>query len=78
MVYCDYIKNDDKTVTYAYGGDVNDISGELVFHFDKDTIEIVKLPETDNAPERHIMSLYGMHMDNFKKGIFKQKICYEC
>ncbi len=77
MVYCNYIKNDNETVTYAYGGIVDDITGEVVFHFAKDAVEVTRTPIIEDAPKRHIMRLYGMHRDNFLKGIFKEKIAYE-
>lgn len=77
MVYCNYIKNNDESVTYAYGGTVEDISGEVTFHFVTDMIEIVKTPKTEDAPKRHIKRLYGMHKNNFLKGVFKEKIAYE-
>ena len=77
MVYCDYIKHDNTSVTYAYGGTVEDLSGELKFHFIKDAVEVVKKPETEDAPMRHIMRLYGKHKANFVNGIFEDKISYE-
>lgn len=77
MVYCNLIKNDNDSVTYAYGGDYTDVSGEVVFKFSDDTIEIVKKPKTEDAPIRHIKRLYGIHRENFKKGVFKEKISYE-
>lgn len=77
MVYCNYVKNTNDSVTYAYGGTVNDITGEVVFRFTEDAVEVTKVPKTEDAPKRHIMRLYGAQRDNFRKGIFKEKISYE-
>lgn len=77
MVYCNYIKNTENSVTYAYGGLTKDITGELVFHFKTDVIEIVKTPDMEDAPSRHIKRLYGAQKNNFSKGVFKDKISYE-
>ena len=73
MVYCNYKSHTDDTVTYAYGETIDDITGELIFHFGKEEgIEIVR------KPERHgVIELYGMHRKEFKQGIFKEKIAYE-
>ncbi|HJC49133.1 MAG TPA: hypothetical protein H9754_00905 [Candidatus Anaerostipes avistercoris] len=77
MVYCNYKSHNKETATYAYGGTVDDITGELVFYFQKDAVEIIKEPLNGNAPMRHIMSLYGAHRKQFKSGCFKKKIAYE-
>lgn len=77
MVYCNYVKNTNDSVTYAYGGTVNDITGEVIFCFTEDVVEVTKVPKTEDAPKRHIMRLYGAQRDNFLKGIFKEKISYE-
>ena len=77
MVYCTYKGNTDKTVTYAYGDTYDDMPGELVFHFVDDVIEIVRKPENHIIFPRQINTLYGMHREEFKKGIFKEKIAYE-
>ena len=77
MVYCDYVKHDDNSVTYRYGGRVDDISGIVIFHFVDDMIEVTKTPDTEDAPKRHIISLYGIQRENFKNGIFQDKISFE-
>lgn len=77
LVYCDYKENTEDTATYLYGGDCEDITGIIVFHFNSDVIEIVKEPDVEPAPMRHIKRLYGTQRENFKKGIFKEKISYE-
>lgn len=49
-----------------------------MFHFgDNEGIEIVRKPEKHVVIGRQIHSLYGMHRDEFKKGIFEEKIAYE-
>ena len=78
MVYCNYEKHTDDTVTYSYGENIGDITGELVFHFgENEGIEIIREPEKDVVLPKQIHSLYGMHRREFKQGIFKEKIAYE-
>ncbi len=77
LVYCDYKENTADTVTYLYGGDYEDVTGIVVFYFEDDVIEIVKEPDVEPAPMRHIKRLYGAQRENFKTGIFKKKISYE-
>ena len=48
MVYCNYKEHTTDTVTYLYGENIGDITGELIFHFgDAEGIEIVREPEKD-------------------------------
>lgn len=78
MVYCDYKSHTDDTVTYAYGETIRDITGELIFHFgEEEGIEIVNKPERYPVRMGQIHSLYGRHRNEFKHGIFKEKIAYE-
>lgn len=78
MVYCNYVKHTDDTVTYTYGETTDDITGELVFHFgEEEGIEIVREPKVHGVIIRQIHSLYGKHRKEFKQGIFKEKIAYE-
>ena len=77
LVYCDYKEHTEDSVTYAYGGDFEDITCIFVFFFNDDFIEIAKKTKTEPAPMRHIKSLYGTQRENFKKGVFKKKISYE-
>lgn len=78
MVYCNYKEHTPNTVTYFYGETIDDITGEIVFHFgEKEGIEIIRKPKTHAVVGRQIHSLYGMHRGEFKQGIFKEKIAYE-
>lgn len=78
MVYCNYKEHTQDTVTYFYGETVDDITGELVFHFGKEEgIEIIREPDIHAVIGRQIHSLYGMHRREFKQGIFKERIAYE-
>lgn len=78
MVYCNYKSHTDNTVTYTYGDTIDDITGELIFHFgEEEGIEIVREPDKYKVIMRQIHSLYGMHRKEFKQGVFKEKIAYE-
>ena len=78
MVYCNYKEHTDSTVTYLFGQTIKDITGELIFHFgEQEGIEIVKEPEKHQIIMRQAHSLYKKHREEFRKGIFKEKIAYE-
>lgn len=77
MVYCNFKEKTDTTVTYMYGAVVNDVTGELIFHFTEDIIEIVTPPKKEKVYMKYIKRLYGKQRENFQKGIFKEKIAYE-
>ena len=77
MVYCNYIDNDKDSATYAFGALASDITGQIVFFFKSDEIEIIKVPEGDMAPKRHIDRLYLREKENFLNGVFRKKIAYE-
>lgn len=77
MVYCNLKENTETTVTYMYGATIYDITGELVFHFHEDKIEIVTPPKKAEVYIKYIKRLYGKQRENFKNGIFKEKISYE-
>lgn len=77
MVYCNLKETTETAVTYMYGATVYDITGELIFHFIEDTIEIVEPPKKVEVYMKYIKRLYGKQRDNFKNGIFKEKISYE-
>lgn len=78
MVYCHYKSHTEDMATYAYGETIDDMTGELIFHFGaEEGIEIVRKPEKYVVLLRHINKVYGKHRDEFKQGIFKEKIAYE-
>ena len=77
MVYCNHISHDNRTAVYAFGAYDSDITGELVFSFLDDKINILKKPETEMAPIRHIERLYRREKAAFLDGHFKNKIAYE-
>lgn len=79
MVYCNYISNTTDEVHYAYGGTTQDISGEVVFNFNEEYIEILKEPDNSNDEilEKYLSRLYNKNKPDFIKGIFKKKLSYE-
>ena len=77
MVYCNYVEKTDNTVTYDFGGIVEDISGRFVFDFVNNELNIIKEPDVEKAPIRHIHSLLRLHQKQFVSGKFKKKISYE-
>ena len=77
MVYCDYLSNTQDSVTYAFGGLVQDITGILKFNLSDGSVDIEKEPEQSHVNIRHIFQLYFKYRTDFLNGIFKPKISYE-
>ena len=78
MVYCNLIKYDNSKVIYDFGGDAQDISGRFEFDYINSELTIIKEPDTEMAPLRHIHRMLRMNQPEFKKGRFKEKMSYEC
>lgn len=77
MVYCKYIKHNKESATYQYGGSVNNLTGVIVFNFKKDYFEIIQKPEgNDIVFMKHIESLYEKYKNNFREGIFPDKMAW--
>lgn len=57
MIYCNYVSNTDRAVTYQYGARADDITGLLVFRFSEgeEGFEIIKEPEKASPWEVHVM-----------------------
>lgn len=77
MVFCNYISNTDCTVTYAFGASSKDVTGQFVFDFVNGQLEIVREPDTEMAPIRHIHKLLRMQQAHFRAHTFKDKLSYE-
>ncbi|MGI6206233.1 MAG: hypothetical protein ACOYJI_06390 [Anaerovoracaceae bacterium] len=77
MVYCEYIKNTDKAVTYSYGQTIYDMTGEVEYDFNNDILTITKKPEKYSVVTRQIESLFRKHRDEFCNGKFREKIAFE-
>ena len=77
MVYCKLKEKNSKTVKYALGGFVNDMTGELVIYRETNTYEITKMPERSIVYKVHIDRMLLMYARDIKKGIFSEKMGYE-
>ena len=77
MVYCKLKEKNSKTVKYALGGFVNDMTGELVIYRETNTYEITKMPERSIVYKIHIDRMLLMYAKDIKKGIFSEKMGYE-
>ncbi len=80
MIYCKYKSNTKSTATYSFGALVDDMTGEIVFHFSDgdESAEVTKEPEEYKYYlPRHLQSLYAKHRDEFRAGEFKKKISWE-
>ncbi|WP_194608772.1 hypothetical protein [Clostridium vitabionis] len=77
MVYCNLIEHNESTVTYAYGENISDITGEIVYDFKNNEINIITRPKKHPVLIRQAQSLFGGHRKEFLNGVFKEKIAYE-
>jgi len=77
MVYCDYMSNTGNSVTYAFGGLVQDITGVIKFNLTDGSFDIEKEPEQSHVAIRYLYRLFNKYRTDFLKGIFKPKISYE-
>jgi hypothetical protein len=77
MVYCDYIENTKKTVTYSYGQTIDDMTGEVEYNFENDVLKIKKSPVKYKVISRHLESVLKKHRREFINGELKKKIAYE-
>ena len=77
MVYCKIkVRNADSAV-YSIGTQIDDMTGEITFFQDNRPPKLNKQAQKYPIREMHIIRLYGKHMSDFKKGVFKDKIAYE-
>lgn len=77
MVYCNYMSDTGNSVTYAFGGLVQDITGVIRFNLSDGSFDIEKEPEKSHVSIRYLYSLFNKYRADFLKGIFKPKISYE-
>lgn len=77
MVYCNLIGHDSKSATYTFGARTDDITGVVRFNYLEDTFDILKLPEREEPPVRHIEWLYLRERSFFRNGRFKPKMSFE-
>lgn len=77
MIYCDLIEAPGDIVKYAIGGRANDITGELIISIQDGSFDLIKAPENSKVYQKHIAAMVYWHLDEFRKGIFRDKISYE-
>lgn len=78
MIYCNLKSSDGNSATYNFGLRMDDFSGIVIFHKDNNEPEIIKLPKEEKVALALIRKLYVRHREEFSKGIFKEKLSYEC
>lgn len=77
VVYCSLISVEGTKLTYALGGYVTDMTGELVVDYKEGTYEVTRKPMRSLARNRHIETMLRKHHAEFQKGIFPEKMSYE-
>lgn len=77
MVYCKIKERNADSAVYLIGARTDDMTGEITFFKGNRLPKLNKQAEKYPVREMHISRLYGKHMSDFEKGIFKDKIAYE-
>ena len=77
MVYCKLKKEEGSKVTYAIGGTVNDITGEMIVDYAHRTFEMVKEPESSKVYARHVSAMLQHAFKDYARGIVKKRLSYE-
>ena len=77
MVYCDLVRATETEGFYHFGFYGDDLSGEVTFRRNG-TCDIRKLPKSGSGSERNVLQIAAKYQKDFKCGIFKEKISYEC
>lgn len=78
MIYCKLVSSDNNSATYNFGIRTDNLSGSVIFHKDSNEPEVINLPEKGEEAMFWLRKLYVRHRDEFSKGIFKEKLSYEC
>lgn len=76
-VYCNYISDTGDSVTYAFGGLLDDITGIVTFNLAEGWFEIEREPDKEHVNIHSMFSLFFKYRNDFTQGIFKPKISYE-
>ena len=77
MVYCSLKHDYEDRAVYSFGATIDDMTGELVIHKDMD-IEIVCEPKRYHVTANWLAKLLTKYQTDFRKGIFKKQLAYEC
>ena len=77
MVYCDFVSANNNEIVYLIGGRTDDITGKLVIHMDDESYELVSPPKKSKVYDQLIAPMLRRNLDNFKKGIYKEKMSFE-
>ena len=77
MVYCKLISVNENIAKYSIGGRVNDMTGVLVYDRKDDSFEIEKESDESTVYKAHFKNMVCKYIEEFRKGIIKDKIGYE-
>ena len=77
MVYCNYLRNTDSVVEYIFGETTDDLTGNVVYDYKQDIMNIIKEPDDCPVMPRHLQSVFRKHRNEFINGELKKKIAYE-
>ena len=78
MIYCNLKNSDGNSATYDFGLRTDDLSGIVIFYKERIEPEVVKLPSQGERAILWLSKLNACHRGDFSKGIFKEKLSYEC
>ena len=78
MVYCKLKERIKDGALYLYGGETDDLTGEIKFANDGKSFDIIKEPQKSDVYLRSLNRLFGKYKAEFSQGKFEDKLSYEC
>lgn len=78
MIYCNLKQKKNTSAIYYFGTSLNDMSGEVEFFSENKNPSIIKHPKTKLVASSLITKLFAKYKTDFSKGVYPQKISYEC
>lgn len=78
MVYCKLVNSNEQLAVYDFGMDADNLSGSVTFYKDSNEPEVTQLPKEGEKVLIWLRKLNARHRGEFSKGIFKEKLSYEC
>lgn len=76
MVFCKLIEVLTDKAVYAIGGCTSDLTGKMWISRAMDEYEIEKWPDESKVYRVHVERLLRKYSDDFKKGVFPEKLAY--
>ncbi len=77
MVYCSFLKVQNKIIRYSLGGYSDDLTGVLVVDMNNKSFYVEKEPEASKVYPRLIGSMLRKYLPELEKGEYPERMSYE-